>query len=56
MYLSTPMDRLYTPVIACWWLGLVVCAHWWAGMGGIADPPKRHLRLIADHGKLVEQR
>jgi hypothetical protein len=58
-----PVERLYAPMIACWWLGMVSYMHWWAGLGrAVEDPPgrhlpkilPRHLRLIANDGKLVE--
>lgn len=55
MYVSAPVERLYTPLVACWWLGMVMYLHWWAGMSGSAEPPRRHLRLIANNGKLIEQ-
>jgi hypothetical protein len=55
MFLSGPLERLHVPVVACWWLGMVVCLHWWAGMSVRTAPPRRHLRLISDHGKLLEQ-
>jgi hypothetical protein len=54
MYYSAPLERLYAPMVACWWLGMVTCMHLWAGMAGGGGPPRRHLRLIADNGKLVE--
>jgi hypothetical protein len=41
-------------MVACWWLGMVACLHWWAGLAGGGEPPRRHLRLIADNGRLVE--
>jgi hypothetical protein len=53
MLFTAPVERLYAPVVACWWLGMVVCMHWWAGLGASPVPPRRHLRLIADNGKLV---
>jgi hypothetical protein len=54
MYFSAPIDRLYTPLVACWWLGMMTCLHMWAGMAGSVEPPRRHLRLVTDRGRLVE--
>jgi len=54
MYFSAPIDRLYVPIVAFWWLGMVTCLHVWAGMAGGMEPKPRHLRLVADRGRLVE--
>ena len=54
MFDSAPIERLYTPIVAYWWLGMVTCLHIWAGMAGNVEPPRRHLRLVTDRGRLVE--
>ena len=56
MYLSPSLERLYTPYVAGWWLGMVVCLHWWASFAGSADaaPARPPLRLVTDRGRLVE--
>ena len=54
MMYSSSLERLYAPYVAGWWLGMVVCLHWWAGLGGGMEPHRRpHLRLVADRGRLV---
>ena len=54
MYFSPSLDRLYAPYVAGWYLGMMVCLAWWAGLAGSAEPPRRqHLRLVADRGRLV---
>jgi len=58
MYFSASIDRLYAPlmapVMAFWWLGMVTCLHVWAGLAGGTESKPRHLRLVADRGRLVE--
>ena len=56
MYFSPSLERLYAPYVAGWWFGMVVCLHWWAGFAGGAEtaPPRQHLRLVTDRGRLVE--
>ena len=49
-----PVERLYAPMMAWWWLGVLSCLHVWSSFGVPAEPPpQRHLRLVSDRGKLV---
>jgi hypothetical protein len=56
MHYSPSLDRLYTPYLAGWWLGMVVWLHWWTSFAGAAEaaPQRTHLRLVTDRGRLVE--
>ena len=53
MDLSNSVERYYLPMVAGWWLGMLTCMHVWASFGVIGERPRRHLRLVTDHGKLV---
>ncbi len=54
MYDYPSLERLCAPYVAGWYLGMMVCLHWWAGLAGSAEPPPRqHLRLVSDRGRLV---
>ncbi len=56
MYFSPSLERLYTPYVAGWWLGMAVCLHWWASFSNVSGStaPRQHLRLITDRGRLVD--
>ena len=57
MYYSPSLERLYAPYVAGWWFGMMVCMQWWATMGSPVEavpPPRQHLRLVTDRGRLVE--
>jgi hypothetical protein len=54
MFFSAPLERLYQPLIATWWLGVVTCMHVWAGLAASSEPKQSHLRLVTENGKLVD--
>ena len=54
MFFSPALERMYAPYVAGWWLGTVICLHWWAGLGGGTEPRRhQHLRLVTDRGRFV---
>jgi hypothetical protein len=55
MDLSASIERLYMPMLAFWWLGMMTGMHFWAGITVAPARPKRQLYLVAEHGRLVEQ-